>query len=572
MVLLSSNATSDLRPSLKPDREELKKKHCSTNIPNNDLLKRFIRFVEKSDSIHNKKYKYDSQTYKGQDYHIAVTCPIHGQFSQKAYLHSGGRGCPECGKNKLKGSRLKLADFISRASSTHNNKYDYSNVQYSTLNDKISIICPEHGEFKQTAKLHLSGSGCKNCVFDDSRSKLADFISRASSIHQNKYDYSLVNYSNLNDRISIICPKHGVFDQLARSHLDGHGCKRCVDLSLPIDDFVHRASSLNNKKYDYSDVKYDSIMQNVDIICPKHGEFRQIAHNHLNGSVCPECQKTINQDHARIHGLLSSLTNHEIIDNYRGFGLEVDLWVPELRIGFEYHGEYWHSSHNIQTDRRLKKLHARKADLSVQNGFRMYQIFSGDDKPIWESIIRNIFRKNDKVFARKCCISFLDSSQEKIFFTKNHLQGYVGSSVCYGLVLDDQIVCAMSLIKKNGYWEIQRLASLLNTTVVGGASRLFSRFIKDQTPNRIVTFADRRYSIGDIYRKLGFEFLYHTSPNYCYIRNKLKFSRQKCQKKKLEKLLGDSFDSCLTEHENMFKYGFRRLWDAGNLKFEMKLN
>lgn len=550
----------------------MKKKHYSTKSPSDSLSKRFLKFVEKSNRVHDNKYEYDQQTYKGQDYHVAILCHTHGQFLQKAYLHSSGRGCPECGKNKLKGSRLKLDDFKSRASSIHQNKYDYSDVQYSTLNDRISIICSEHGEFKQTVKLHLSGSGCKNCVFDDLRLKLDDFKSRSSSIHQNKYDYSLVDYSNLNDRISIICPEHGTFSQLARSHLDGHGCKKCVDLSLPIDDFVHRASSLNDKKYDYSGVKYDSIMQNVDIVCPKHGKFRQIAHNHLNGSVCPECQKTINQDHARIHELLASLTNCEIINNYRGFGLEVDLWIPELHVGFEYHGEYWHSSHNTQTDRRLKNLHARKVDMSIQNGFRMYQIFSGDNRLVWESIIKNVFKKNNRIFARKCCVSLLDSSQEKVFFAENHLQGYVGSSVCYGLILDGQIVCAMSFIKKSGYWEIQRLASLLNITVVGGASRLFSRFIKDRSPSRIITFADRRYSIGDVYRKLGFKFLYHTNPNYCYIRNKLKFSRQKCQKKKLERLLGDSFDSDLTEHENMFRSGFRRLWDAGNLKFEMKLD
>ena len=128
----------------------------------------------------------------------------------------------------------------------------------------------------------------------------------------------------------------------------------------------------------------------------------------------------------------------------------------------------------------------------------------------------------------------------------------------------------MSFNKHPKYqWEITRFANKLNMTVVGGASKLFKHFLREHNPDQILTYADRRYSNGNLYKKLGFKLDGITQPNYIYIKNKKIFSRQQFQKHKLKDKLED-FNPLLTEAENMFNNGYRRMWDAGNYRFLLK--
>lgn len=132
------------------------------------------------------------------------------------------------------GKFTPLEVFIARAKKVHGEKYNYSKVNYRTLKDKVTIICPVHGEFYQTPKLHLR-QGCKQCGIDQRAAKnrlsLATFIEKANSVHANKYDYSQVIYKNGNLNIDIICMTHGPFSQIAHSHLQGQGCPKCGLLS-----------------------------------------------------------------------------------------------------------------------------------------------------------------------------------------------------------------------------------------------------------------------------------------------------------------------------------------------------
>lgn len=120
--------------------------------------------------------------------------------------------------------------FIERAQKVHGDKYDYSKVHYRTLKDKVTIICPMHGEFQQTPKLHFK-QGCKQCGIAQRASKnrhtLSMFIEKANKTHNNKYDYSQVIYKNGYLNVDIICPIHGPFSQLANSHIQGQGCPAC---------------------------------------------------------------------------------------------------------------------------------------------------------------------------------------------------------------------------------------------------------------------------------------------------------------------------------------------------------
>jgi hypothetical protein len=184
---------------------------------------------------------------------------------------------------------------------------------------------------------------------------------------------------------------------------------------------------------------------------------------------------------------------------------------------------------------------------------------------IVESHIDVLLGRCNRIFARACEVVVLDSKGFNEFCGVNHLQGVLNSKVRYGLVYKGDLVMVMGF-NGGGDFVCTRLCSKLGLVVVGGVSRLFSRFVRDYCPSSVVSFADRRYSVGGVYEKLGFKRLYVTSPNYFYVKGLDVFSRVRFQKHKLGGVLG-LFDGSLTEAENMFLNGYRRLWDAGHIKY-----
>ena len=139
--------------------------------------------------------------------------------------------------NKHKETVFDTDSFIKKAVSTHKNVYDYTLVNYVNFVTKINIMCQKHGMFMQTPAAHLSGQGCPECGRIKSelkrRSNSEEFISRSSITHKNKYDYSLVSYVGCKTKVEIICPKHGVFKQSPTGHLSGKGCKKCAHELTP---------------------------------------------------------------------------------------------------------------------------------------------------------------------------------------------------------------------------------------------------------------------------------------------------------------------------------------------------
>lgn len=124
--------------------------------------------------------------------------------------------------------RLKtLNEFIIEANNKHNDFYDYSKTVYVTALEYIKIICPIHGLFKQTPNEHLKGYRCSKCAGNNIILSLDYIINQGNVIHNNKYDYSLIEYKNNKKKVKIICPVHGVWEQTINDHLGGHGCGKC---------------------------------------------------------------------------------------------------------------------------------------------------------------------------------------------------------------------------------------------------------------------------------------------------------------------------------------------------------
>lgn len=172
----------------------------------------------------------------------------------------------------------------------HGDRYDYSLVEYDGALKKVKIICTEHGEFEQTANLHLRGHGCMKCYRISRKSNTQDFIEKARLVHGDKYDYSLVMYTKASLKGTFICSLHGEFEQTFNNHLNGQGCQLCdISKKSNTKEWIEKAKAIHGDKYDYSLVEYKTTHKKVKIICKEHGVFEQTASNHLKGCGCPSC-------------------------------------------------------------------------------------------------------------------------------------------------------------------------------------------------------------------------------------------------------------------------------------------
>ena len=193
----------------------------------------------------------------------------------------------------LNNNRLTQEQFLAKARAAHGDKYDYSQARYSGNSVKVTIICPQHGPFKQAPFGHWSGRNCPNCVGGVSIDT-EEFIIKARQAHGNKYDYSRVLYTNNKAKATIICPVHGLFKQKASSHLRGYGCPSCGQKRLALGQagFLAKAHAAHGDKYDYSQTDYTVSREKITVICPQHGAFKQKPFAHISSKHgCPACAR-----------------------------------------------------------------------------------------------------------------------------------------------------------------------------------------------------------------------------------------------------------------------------------------
>ena len=268
---------------------------------------------------------------------------------------------------------MSFETFLSQAKDKFGTQYDYSKTKYTNDRSPIIITCPVHGDFNIIPRNFLKGRGCPKC-WREERSLKDTFEIKANKVHNFKYDYSKVIYTNNKRKIEIICPKHVSFWQNVQSHLKGFGCPQCSKehykspVKLDTSIFVSKANLIHNNYYDYSKVNYTLGTEYVTIICPKHGEFQQRPTIHLSGSGCPKCNSS--KGELRILQQLSVIfpdleVKHHFTAKWLG-RQHLDIYIPTYNIGIEYNGKqhyvpipYSGGDHTfINTRKRdYKKLH-----------------------------------------------------------------------------------------------------------------------------------------------------------------------------------------------------------------------
>ena len=548
-------------------------------------------FIARSMALHGDRYSYAKSIYVNAHTKIVIGCKIHGDFLQKATNHSTrGCGCWKCLKQNPPRARLDSQEnFVEKAKKVHGNRYSYEKVVYTTSKKAVIFVCRVHGDFSQKPNAHVQGKGCRECakiaVADACRSTLEKFIEKARKIHGELYSYeNIQEYTNSSTKVPIVCSKHGVFWQRPSEHLVGYGCLKCsyTTISKALLDtqesFIEKAIALHGDKYDYSEVAYVDSVTKVKIKCPLHGPWLTKPNSHLNERGCSTCgnigpSKGENELADFLRTLVGvDTSNRAIIAPY-----EIDCVIPSANLGIEYCGVYFHSDKFKTKDYHLDKL--QRANSA---GFDLLQIFDTEWKAksaIVKSILRNRLGFTErKEYARTTEIKNVSVKDSKAFLLENHLQGYANAELRFGLYQGDELLLLATFSDRRrvlgglevGWFELVRLCTLADTSVIGGFSKILKHFIKTTNALGIKTYCDRRFFNGAGYEAVGFTKVRDSVPGYTYIKQGQQFSRYSFQKHKLRDKL-EFFDPLLSENENMMVNGYSRLYDCGNAVFEMNL-
>lgn len=334
----------------------------------------------------------------------------------------------------------------------------------------------------------------------------------------------------------------------------------------------------------------DSYKESENIISISGGTFTKYCENHLgeyvidrglysnrkiNGiDTCTICFPKSENNSIKEKELLTYITKNydgEVLPNHRIGNRELDIYIPKLNLGFEFNGLYWHNELS-----KSNHYHLDKTEFFEEKDIKLIHIYEDDwfsKNLIIKSRISNLLGKSNRIYAKNCEIKELSPKESNIFLTENHIQGSVNGKIKIGLFYLGELVSIMTFgglrkslgnKTKDGEWELLRFCNKLGVTIVGGASKLFKFFVKTFTPLNVISYADRSWSNGDLYYKLGFQLSHKTKPNYYYIVNKERQNRYNFRK---DKLIKEGYDPSLSEHKIMLNRKIYRIYDSGSLLF-----
>ena len=506
---------------------------------------------------------------KGSHYKIKMKCDVCGEESESEYniLYKNDSlkyfMCKKCKRKKTILEKygvdnvFKSNHIKEKSKKTIQKKYGVDNVsQNNTIKEK------KINTFK--SKYGVSWGLSSDIVKEKSKRTIiekygVDNISKLENIKMQKKSTCFVNYG-----VNFIS-QHNDF-------------KKNINVGI--------LKKLKNKYTNLINIDGDNFIYYCDKCCSNFQINKKAFYTRykLNVELCTICSP-IGSTH--ISGLERNLNNF-IIGNYDKDVIsscrniikpyELDIYIPDLKLAFEFNGLFWHNENNIH-----KKYHLNKTELCEQQGIQLIHIYEDDwlyKQDIVKSMILNKLNKTEnKIFARKNEIKeIFDNNLVKLFLETNHIQGFVGSKIKIGLFYNDELVSLMTYGKRRvamgkkstneNEYELLRFCNKLNTNVVGGASKLFKYFIKFYNPQEITTYADRCNSQGKLYETLGFDFIGKTEPNYYYIISGVRKHRFNYRKNMLVK---QGFDPNKTEHEIMLDRKIYRIYDSGNLKFKIKI-
>jgi len=330
------------------------------------------------------------------------------------------------------------------------------------------------------------------------------------------------------------------------------------------------------KAYGYTFISYSNrFIKLHDQVCDHEFEIyydvfmNRIKSNYKVCTICNNVNSGQSNKEKELIDWIKSL-NIEYVEKHRKLGIELDIYLPDYKLGIEFNGLYWHS--DLYKD---KKYHLNKTLICENNDIRLLHIWEDDwdyNKNIVQSIILNKIKHiNNRIYARKCYIKEVENSEKSMFLINNHIQGDAKSKYNIGLYYENELVSLMSFNYFNNNYknniELVRFCNLINYNIIGSASRLFKYFINQYAFKEIVSFSDISMFDGGLYSQLGFKYINTTNPNFWWIVKGKRHHRFTYNKKKLIKIGGDPNK---TEYEIMSDMGNYRIWGCGLKKWIYK--
>ena len=453
---------------------------------------------------------------------------------------------------------------INKIKSTNIKKYG---VEYGLSNKEIKekinkTVKEKYGVDNISQLKEISEKKVKTCFENYGVNWILSDQKRKEKDIYKKYGVKNVrNLKSVNDKISTT-RRSGFYDYLFVSD-------RLKGKVLPLftkEEYI-------NGGY-YSDYKFKCCKCNVEFLdCLEDGDIPR----------CNVCYKNSSLFEKEIVDFVRTLLVSEVIEeNNKKIlnGYEIDVYIPSKKIAIECNGLFWHGEINGLKD---KNYHLNKTKECLDRGIRLIHIFE-DEWLFNKEIVKNRLKyilgcETNKIYARNCNVRIIDSKKCCDFLEKYHIQGKDSSSIKLGLFLEEELVSTMTFgnmrtclgnKNNNSEYELYRFCNK-NISVVGGFSKLLNFFIKTYNPSKIISYVDRRWNDGKSYETVGFRFVKSTSPNYWYFgknKNYKRYHRFNFAKHTLKNKLSN-FDNNLTEWENMKNNGWDRIWDCGNIKYEL---
>lgn len=567
--------------------------------------------------------KIDTEKHLQKNSNIKINvccdiCKIERYIKYQAYIKNKSScidypiyTCDKCSHIKLKNTNIKK--YGCEYYSQHPDRND--RVKTTSLEKFGTDHFSKSKEFKERVeKTNLEKFGFINPFMDKDRiknifknkygvdhpSQVPEFYNKAKKVNLKRYGYESILSSpeirkkieetNLERYGNKYPQKSEIFkSKMIEDNLEKYGYKSFFESNL----FKIKSLNSNISKHGVDNIQKSEIFRINRFSISKDKNYIKYLNNEIslfkcanghnfeinidnyhsrvknNITLCTVCYPINDSKSIKEKELLSyikSIYSDNIVSSYRD-GLEIDIFLPDLNIGFEFNGLYFHSNKFKDTD-----YHLSKTNFFKERGIRIIQIWEDDwiiRNDIIKSQISNLLKINtNKIFARKCYIKEIkDNKIVSSFLNMNHIQGKVNSSLKLGLYHNSELVSLMIFDHNEGRkrmldteWNLSRFCNLLNTSVIGGASKLLNHFIKNYDVDRIISYADKDWSIGNIYYTLGFSNISEGRPDYKYIIDNERVHKSRYKKSKL--------NTDLSESKEMNKRNILKIYDCGKIKFE----
>lgn len=518
--------------------------------------------------------------YENETSEVTIICKRCGQvynFKASYILSVRFKGCAEC---KYK---YDLDDLI-KMNKTGNEIIEFEGYKDSR-HDTITMICPEHGKYKTRVKTLLDGRGeCRKCNGYKRLMKEDDINKQLYKIFGNKIK-PISPFNGTMKPMDFICENNHRFTKTPNNLFFNdtiHPCPFCAKTlnierkTKSTEQFIKDVIKVyGENNYDFSETVYEKSDKPVTIKCKQCGRYFTIeANSFLHGHGCPyhNCNSSIMEK--ELCEVIKD-NGYEYVANDRRIleGKELDIYIPSKKIAFEFDGIYWHNELN-----KDKLYHLNKTIECEKRGIRLIHIFEDEwinKKDILSSMITNIMGNTKKrVYARECEVIKIDNASiVNNFLIENHLQGICPSTIKYGLYHNGDIVSVMTFGKSRHFigngkyeYELLRFCNKKDYNVIGAASKIFKHFIKEYDPLNVVSYADRRWSIGNLYEKLGFILYNKSKPNYYYVIGNERKNRFNFRKSELIRKYNCPED--MSEHEFCLSQKWYRIYDCGCLCYK----